>query len=115
MRAWSVRISFVCANIFISLVCSSILLFTLLVAKLSEVCEGWEVAHMDGVQAPKIDEVFIGSCMTNIGHFRAAGKMLKEFGAPVRLRVSRVCSFCCAARRAAPSSVRAPTVSRALC
>lgn len=54
---------------------------------LSEVCEGWEVAHMDGVQAPKIDEVFIGSCMTNIGHFRAAGKMLKEFGAPVRLRV----------------------------
>lgn len=26
----------------------------------------------------KIDEVFIGSCMTNIGHFRAAGKLLKE-------------------------------------
>uniref|UniRef100_A0A7S3E2C0 Aconitate hydratase B n=1 Tax=Chloropicon laureae TaxID=464258 RepID=A0A7S3E2C0_9CHLO len=25
-----------------------------------------------------IDEVFIGSCMTNIGHFRAAGKLLKE-------------------------------------
>merc|ERR1711871_1379387 len=24
----------------------------------------------------KIDEVFIGSCMTNIGHFRAAGKLL---------------------------------------
>merc|ERR1712048_1167626 len=27
----------------------------------------------------KIDEVFIGSCMTNIGHFRAAGKLLKKF------------------------------------
>ena len=25
----------------------------------------------------KIDEVFIGSCMTNIGHFRAAGKLLE--------------------------------------
>merc|ERR1712130_466538 len=25
-----------------------------------------------------IDEVFIGSCMTNIGHFRAAGKLLDE-------------------------------------
>merc|ERR1712190_381509 len=27
----------------------------------------------------KIDEVFIGSCMTNIGHYRAAGKMLNQF------------------------------------
>ncbi|KAJ9470268.1 Aconitate hydratase B [Diplonema papillatum] len=27
----------------------------------------------------KVDEVFIGSCMTNIGHFRAAGKLLKTF------------------------------------
>merc|ERR1712048_997722 len=26
----------------------------------------------------KIDEVFIGSCMTNIGHYRAAGKMLAK-------------------------------------
>ena len=26
----------------------------------------------------KIDEVFIGSCMTNIGHFRAAGKLLEK-------------------------------------
>jgi len=26
----------------------------------------------------KIDEVFIGSCMTNIGHFRAAGKLLEH-------------------------------------
>ncbi|MDW2041834.1 aconitase family protein, partial [Vibrio sp. 2130-1] len=28
------------------------------------------------VQGTAIDEVFIGSCMTNIGHFRAAGKLL---------------------------------------
>ncbi|MEN2827955.1 Aconitate hydratase B [Mannheimia haemolytica] len=30
------------------------------------------------VQGDKIDEVFIGSCMTNIGHFRAAGKLLSQ-------------------------------------
>jgi len=39
------------------------------------------------VAGQKIDEVFIGSCMTNIGHFRAAGKLLeKNKGAlPTRL------------------------------
>lgn len=30
------------------------------------------------VQGDKIDEVFIGSCMTNVGHFRAAGKLLSQ-------------------------------------
>ena len=30
------------------------------------------------VAGQKIDEVFIGSCMTNIGHFRAAGKLLDK-------------------------------------
>ena len=30
------------------------------------------------VAGDNIDEVFIGSCMTNIGHFRAAGALLKE-------------------------------------
>ena len=30
------------------------------------------------VSGEKIDEVFIGSCMTNIGHFRAAGKLLQD-------------------------------------
>ena len=29
------------------------------------------------VEGNKVDEVFIGSCMTNIGHFRAAGKLLE--------------------------------------
>merc|ERR1712061_977621 len=55
--------------------------------KLSEVCNGWEVAHLDGVQSGKIDEVFIGSCMTNIGHFRAAGKLLKAYGGQVPSRL----------------------------
>ena len=42
------------------------------------------------VAGDKIDEVFIGSCMTNIGHFRAAGKLLEQFGGtlPTRLWVS---------------------------
>lgn len=31
---------------------------------------------LSDVAGRKIDEVFIGSCMTNIGHFRAAGKLL---------------------------------------
>ena len=31
------------------------------------------------VAGQKIDEVFIGSCMTNIGHFRAAGKLLSKY------------------------------------
>merc|ERR1712110_1055521 len=37
-----------------------------------------------------IDEVFIGSCMTNIGHFRAAGELLADFGGqlPTRLWVA---------------------------
>lgn len=33
---------------------------------------------LEDVAGDKIDEVFIGSCMTNIGHFRAAGALLKE-------------------------------------
>merc|ERR1712130_386825 len=38
----------------------------------------------------KIDEVFIGSCMTNIGHYRAAGKMLakSEGQLPTRLWIA---------------------------
>ncbi|ALM52753.1 bifunctional aconitate hydratase 2/2-methylisocitrate dehydratase [Halomonas huangheensis] len=33
------------------------------------------------VAGESIDEVFIGSCMTNIGHFRAAGKLLEKIPA----------------------------------
>ncbi|MDO8931170.1 MAG: bifunctional aconitate hydratase 2/2-methylisocitrate dehydratase [Rhodocyclaceae bacterium] len=35
-----------------------------------------DVKLLSEVAGDKIDEVFIGSCMTNIGHFRAAGKIL---------------------------------------
>ena len=35
-----------------------------------------DVKLLSTVAGDKIDEVFIGSCMTNIGHFRAAGKLL---------------------------------------
>jgi len=44
---------------------------------LSEVLDAGEVG---------IDEVFIGSCMTNIGHFRAAAKLFDEMGEPVPTR-----------------------------
>merc|ERR1711966_72993 len=46
---------------------------------------------LSDVQGVKIDEVFIGSCMTNIGHYRAAGKMLSqcpEGSLPVRLWIA---------------------------
>ncbi|MCL1076277.1 bifunctional aconitate hydratase 2/2-methylisocitrate dehydratase [Shewanella dokdonensis] len=38
----------------------------------------------------KIDEVFVGSCMTNIGHFRATGKVLDKFAKtlPTRLWIA---------------------------
>jgi aconitate hydratase 2/2-methylisocitrate dehydratase len=35
-----------------------------------------DVKPLSEVAGTKIDEVFLGSCMTNIGHFRAAGKIL---------------------------------------
>ncbi|MBG6242417.1 MAG: bifunctional aconitate hydratase 2/2-methylisocitrate dehydratase [Candidatus Symbiopectobacterium sp. Dall1.0] len=45
---------------------------------------------LSDVQGEKIDEVFIGSCMTNIGHFRAAGKLLDQHKGqlPTRLWVA---------------------------
>ena len=39
------------------------------------------------VQGRKIDEVFIGSCMTNIGHFRAAGKLLQKVDSKMPTRL----------------------------
>lgn len=49
-----------------------------------------DVKTLSDVAGTKIDEVFIGSCMTNIGHFRAAGNLLKEFGGvlPTRLWIA---------------------------
>ena len=37
-----------------------------------------DIKPLSEVSQTKIDEVFIGSCMTNIGHFRAAGNLLKQ-------------------------------------
>ncbi len=39
-----------------------------------------DVKLLSEVASQAIDEVFIGSCMTNIGHFRAAGKVFEEAG-----------------------------------
>ncbi|MCG7199289.1 bifunctional aconitate hydratase 2/2-methylisocitrate dehydratase [Marinobacter pelagius] len=37
-----------------------------------------DAKFLSEVAGDKVDEVFIGSCMTNIGHFRAAGKLLEQ-------------------------------------
>ena len=37
-----------------------------------------DIKTLSDVAGTKIDEVFLGSCMTNIGHFRAAGKLLEK-------------------------------------
>ena len=37
-----------------------------------------DIKTLSEVANTHIDEVFIGSCMTNIGHFRAAGKLLEN-------------------------------------
>ncbi|WP_417500844.1 bifunctional aconitate hydratase 2/2-methylisocitrate dehydratase [Marinobacter sp.] len=37
-----------------------------------------DARFLSEVAGDKVDEVFIGSCMTNIGHFRAAGKLLEQ-------------------------------------
>ncbi|PJX22187.1 bifunctional aconitate hydratase 2/2-methylisocitrate dehydratase [Advenella sp. S44] len=48
-----------------------------------------DVKTLSDVAGEKIDEVFIGSCMTNIGHFRAASKLLEgKRDIPVKLWVA---------------------------
>jgi aconitate hydratase 2/2-methylisocitrate dehydratase len=49
-----------------------------------------DVKTLSAVAGTKIDEVFLGSCMTNIGHFRAAGKLLEKHPGelPTRLWVA---------------------------
>jgi len=48
-----------------------------------------DVKTLSDVAGEKIDEVFIGSCMTNIGHFRAAGKVLEgKTDIPTRLWIA---------------------------
>ncbi len=48
-----------------------------------------DIKPLSELAGEKIDEVFIGSCMTNIGHYRAAGKVLENSGAvPTRLWIA---------------------------
>ncbi|GKT12292.1 MAG: aconitate hydratase 2/2-methylisocitrate dehydratase [Thiomicrorhabdus sp.] len=48
-----------------------------------------DVKLLSDLAGIKIDEVFLGSCMTNIGHFRAAGKVLEKMGAlPTKMWVA---------------------------
>ena len=48
-----------------------------------------DVRPLSEVQGTSIDEVFIGSCMTNIGHYRAAGELLKNSSSiPTRLWIA---------------------------
>ncbi|MBN2606541.1 MAG: bifunctional aconitate hydratase 2/2-methylisocitrate dehydratase [Thiotrichales bacterium] len=48
-----------------------------------------DVKLLSAVSGDKIDEVFIGSCMTNIGHYRAAGKVLENMkNVPTRLWIA---------------------------
>ncbi len=46
-----------------------------------------DIKPLSAVAETAVDEVFIGSCMTNIGHYRAAGKLFKDFGGVVPSRV----------------------------
>ncbi|MEE9386849.1 MAG: bifunctional aconitate hydratase 2/2-methylisocitrate dehydratase [Nannocystaceae bacterium] len=46
-----------------------------------------DVKPLSEVAGTAIDEVFIGSCMTNIGHFRAAAHLLGKHGEPVPTRL----------------------------
>ncbi|PKO52769.1 MAG: bifunctional aconitate hydratase 2/2-methylisocitrate dehydratase [Betaproteobacteria bacterium HGW-Betaproteobacteria-20] len=48
-----------------------------------------DIKPLSAVVGDKIDEVFIGSCMTNIGHYRAAAKVLEGTGnIPTRLWIA---------------------------
>lgn len=48
-----------------------------------------DIKPLSAVAGDKIDEVFIGSCMTNIGHYRAAAKVLEDAGGiPTRLWIA---------------------------
>ena len=46
-----------------------------------------DVKLLSDVAGVAIDEVFVGSCMTNIGHFRAAGKLLEKFNGSLPTRM----------------------------
>ena len=48
-----------------------------------------DIKPLSEVQGDNVDEVFIGSCMTNIGHYRAASKVLENMKSlPVKLWIA---------------------------
>ncbi len=48
-----------------------------------------DIKPLSAVEGDKVDEVFIGSCMTNIGHYRAAAKVLEgSVNIPTRLWIA---------------------------
>lgn len=48
-----------------------------------------DIKPLSAVAGDEIDEVFIGSCMTNIGHYRAAARLLEDAGQiPTRLWIA---------------------------
>ena len=48
-----------------------------------------DIKPLSAVSGDKVDEVFIGSCMTNIGHYRAAAKVLEgSINIPTRLWIA---------------------------
>lgn len=46
-----------------------------------------DARRLSEVAGDKVDEVFIGSCMTNIGHFRAAGRLMEQFKGTIPTRM----------------------------
>jgi aconitate hydratase 2/2-methylisocitrate dehydratase len=46
-----------------------------------------DIKKLSEVAGTHVDEVFVGSCMTNIGHFRAVGSLLEKFAQPVPTRL----------------------------
>jgi aconitate hydratase 2/2-methylisocitrate dehydratase len=79
-----------------------------------------DIKPLSEVKGTKIDEVFIGSCMLNIGNFRAAGKVLEqvEGAIPTRLWIAPPtkmpgCSLCMGNQaRVEPNSTVVSTSTR---
>lgn len=46
-----------------------------------------DARRLSEVAGDKVDEVFLGSCMTNIGHYRAAGRLLEQFKGSIPTRM----------------------------
>ncbi|MEY4546688.1 MAG: hypothetical protein RL685_2883 [Pseudomonadota bacterium] len=46
-----------------------------------------DIKTLSQVANTPVDEIFLGSCMTNIGHFRAASRLLEKHGEPIPTRM----------------------------